>query len=233
MFDCDDPLGELISFFRAPPRIVRNVLRGLTDLSSMNDESTEPLQPPEEQQLQEQHSPASQKASYLRSPALVSDAVRRLGLAATDRTVPAIDPKQPETSSNILRAMTNLLTVLQPKARRDSDKHSNDGVPKNYAVFPTRRSIVFLTSTNNIAGADKTVAVDYVFTAGSGSLADVCEVNAAAARDHGRYDHERVFRTIKVLFRERERDHLDSKSKKRHRASFASDMLAAQVITGL
>ncbi|KAF8798320.1 hypothetical protein BYT27DRAFT_7203426 [Phlegmacium glaucopus] len=47
--------------------------------------------------------------------------------AATDRVVAPINPKQPKTRSNILRAMTNLLTVPQPKARRDSEaKYSND-----------------------------------------------------------------------------------------------------------
>ena len=199
----------------------------------MNNESTESF--PDEKQLQEQEqqqSPAPQKPSYLRSPALVSDAVRRLGLAATDRFVAPIDPRQRETSgNNIIRAMTNLLTVPQPKPRRDSDpKHPNDGIPKNnYAVYPTRRSIVFSTSTNNIAGADKKVAADYVFTVFSGSLADVCETNAVAARDHGRYDHERVFRTLKMLFRERSH----SENKKRHRKPFTLDVLAAKVITGL
>ena len=186
-------------------------MRGFTN---PHCESTEPLQSLEEKQQQQQLS-SPQKASYLRSPALVSDAVRRLGLAATDRIVTPIDPKQPETSSNILRAMTNLLTVPRPKNHRDSET----------------RKIVFLTSTNSIAGPDRNVAADYIFTVTSGSLADVCEENAVAARDHGRYDHERVFRTLKMLFRER--DHTDDKSKKWHRASFASDVLAAQVITGL
>lgn len=198
----------------------------------MNEESTEPFQDEKQQEPEQQQSPAPQKTSYLRSPALVSDAVRRLGLAATDRSVPPIDPKQRETSGNIIRAMTNLLTVPQPKPRRDSDpKHSNDGIPKNYNLYQThtRRSIVFSTSTNNIAGADKIVAADYVFTAGSGSLADVCEANAVAARDHGRYDHERVFRTLKMLFRERGHP----ENKKRHRAPFTLDVLAAKVIIGL
>ena len=196
----------------------------------MNEESTEPFPDEKQQEQEQQQSPASQKTSYLRSPALVSDAVRRLGLAATDRFVPPIDPKQRETSGNIIRAMTNLLTVPQPKPRRDSDpKHSNDGIPKNYAVFPPRRSLVFLTSTNNIAGADKKVAADYVFTVGSGSLADVCEANAVAARDHGRYDHERVFRTLRMLFRDRRHP----ENKKWHRPSFTLDILAAKVIIGL
>ena len=198
----------------------------------MNDESTESFPDEKQQEQEQQQSPAPQKPSYLRSPALVSDAVRRLGLAATDRFVPPIDPRQRETSSNIIRAMTNLLTIPQPKPRRDSDpKHSNDGIPKNYAVqvYPTRRSIVFSTSTNNIAGADKKVAVDYVFTVRSGSLVDVCEANAVVARDHGRYDHERVFRTLKMLFRERGHP----ENKKWHRASFTLDVLASKVIIGM
>ena len=197
-------------------------MRGLTNPSSNDDESTESFEPPEEQ---EQEQAVPQKTSYLRSPALVSDAVRRLGLAATDRTVPQLG-----TSNNILRAMTNLLTFPQPKLRRDSEtKYSNDGASKNFAVYPTRRSIVFWTSTNNIAGADKKVAADYVFRVYSGLLADVCEANAVAARNHGRYDHERVFRTVKSLFRER--DHPDNKNK--NRVPFTSDVVAAQVITGL
>ena len=196
----------------------------------MNDDSAESFQDENQQEQEQQPTPAPQKPSYLRSPALVSDAVRRLGLAAADRFVPPIDPRQRETSGNIIRAMTNLLTVPQPKPRRDSDpKHPSDGISKNYAVYPTRRSIVFSTSTNNIAGADRKVAADYVFTVGSGSLADVCEANAVAARDHGRYDHERVFRTLKMLFRERGHP----RDKKLRRASFALDVLAAKVIIGL
>jgi hypothetical protein len=125
-----------------------------------------------------------------------------------------------------------LLTIPRVKARRDSEtKHPNDDIPKNYAVYPNKRSIVFSTSTNNIAGADKKVAADYVFTVRSGSLADVCDVNAVVARDHGRYDHERVFRTVKMLFQER--GHPDNKDRKWRRNSFTLDMLAAQVITGL
>jgi hypothetical protein len=198
----------------------------------MNDESTESFQDEKQTEQEQQQSPAPQKPSYLRSPALVSDAVRRLGLAATDRFVAPIDPKQRETTGgNIIRAMTNLLTIPQPKPRRDSDpKHPNDGIQKNYAVYPTRRSIVFSTSTNNIAGADKKVAVDYVFTVRSGSLADVCETNAVIANDHGRYDHEQVFRTLKMLFRERGGH---PENKKRHRPSFTLNVLAAKIIIGL
>lgn len=167
----------------------------------------------------------SQYASYFQSPALVSDAVRRLGLAATDRIVRPIDPNQPEAGLDILRAMTNLLTVPQQKVRRDSDSKHSAVVRKNYAMLQARRSMIFFTSTRNIAGADKTVVDDYVFMADS--LAGVCERNAEVARRHGRYDHERVFKTLRTLFKNPE-------DEKKHGGSlFASDLLAAQVVTRL
>lgn len=211
-------IGELVCFFRAPPRIVRNVLQGLTGNSAKGPE--EPTLP-QEQSTQQQ----PQKTSYLQSPALVSDAVRRLGLAAKDRTVPPIDPRQPETGLTILRAMTNLLTMQQQKSRRNSDTKYGDDIPKNYALLP-RRSTVYLLNTTIIAGADQKVAMDYIFTAGS--LSDVCERNAVVAKDHGRYDHERVFSTLKTLFRSTE-----SGREKWRPPGFSSDMLAKQVIMGL
>ncbi|KAF8972462.1 hypothetical protein BDZ97DRAFT_1781105 [Flammula alnicola] len=232
------PNGELICFFRAPPRIVRNVLRNLTtEVERKSQEETptpaqEQSQPPPTQPQQQQPQPQQQqqqqhqKSSYFQSPALVSDAVRRLGLAATDRTVRPIDPRQPETGLNILRAMTNLLTVPQRKVRHDSDPMHSEEMPKNYALLPTRRSIVFLTNTTNIAGADKKVVGDYIFI--GNSLLEVCDKNAIAARIHGRYDHERVFKTLRSLFKEPE-----GGRKKGRRSSFASDSLAAEVIMRL
>jgi hypothetical protein len=225
------PTGELICFFRAPPRLVRNILRDTLDADTKEDEEPSPVipEPSTPPPIEEQPTPApmtqSQYASYFQSPALVSDAVRRLGLAATDRIVRPIDPNQPEAGLDILRAMTNLLTVPQQKMRRDSDSKHSAVVRKNYAMLQARRSMIFVTSTRNIAGADKTLVDDYVFMADS--LAGVCERNAEAARRHGRYDHERVFKTLRTLFKNPEDE------KKHGGSSFASDLLAAQVVTRL
>lgn len=134
----------------------------------------------------------------LQSPSLVSDAVRRLGLAATDRMLKPLDPRRPEDGDNILRIMTNLLTVSQHKHRRESESKPAGETPKNYAPIPTRRSMVFLSNTTTFAGPDRKVAVDYIFE--STSLAEVCERNAVLAQQHGRYDHERVFRILRSLF---------------------------------
>ncbi|TFK38773.1 hypothetical protein BDQ12DRAFT_630610 [Crucibulum laeve] len=209
------PNGELVCFFRAPPRIVRNVLRGLSDSPAQPSEEPQP-QPTEPQQRR-----------LFQSPALVSDAVRRLGLAATDRTLKSVDPRRPE-GTNILRIMTNLLTISQHKMRRDSESKPLGDIPKSYALLPTRRSTVFMMNTTNIAGGDRKVAVDYIFQ--STSLADVCEKNAAFAREHGRYDHERAFKSLQSLFRIPDYPLNVAGGEP---ASFASDSLAVEVITQL
>ncbi|KAF8907725.1 hypothetical protein CPB84DRAFT_1813522 [Gymnopilus junonius] len=265
------PNGELICFFRAPPRLVRNVLRDLTgtgagvskgaDSAATTSATAQPQAPPEDQQTPQLQPPY--KASYFQSPALVSDAVRRLGLAAQDRTVQPIDPRKPETELNILRAMTNLLTIPQRQLRHDSNYgargHSQypaedsgtagasaTGQNRYATLLATmRRSTVFLSSTRYFTGADQKVAEDYVFSmalsgdgmgssSGSNSLGEVCERNAAAARKHGRFDHERVFRTLRTLFVDGGDDEgTDEKSEKWSSSRFASDTLAAMVIKRL
>jgi hypothetical protein len=116
----------------------------------------------------------SQKTSYFQSPALVADAVRRLSLAAADRTLQPVDARQHEMGMSIVRAMTNLLTLPQHKLQLESDSK------QNFSYTPSRRSTVFLLSTRDLAGADKTVAEDYIFT--GNSLAEVCEKNADVAK---------------------------------------------------
>ena len=198
----------MIFFSRAAPRIMQQIIRGPSGESEDSAQSREqPSQPP------------AQKTSYFQSPALVADAVRHLALAAADRTVQPIDPRQPETGINILRAMTNLLTLPQHKLRRERD-------PKNNSYVPLKRSTVSLVSSRNIVGADQKVAEAYIFTADS--LAEVCETNAEVARDHGRYDHERVFRTLKTLFRTPQNG-----GDRWRPLGFSFDVLAKEVITKL
>ena len=54
-----------------------------------------------------------------------------------------------------------------------------------------------MMDTTNISGPDRTVAVDYVFQAGS--LIEVCEKNAEVARRFQRQDHERMFEMLHVM----------------------------------
>ncbi|KAK2464862.1 hypothetical protein APHAL10511_002938 [Amanita phalloides] len=239
------PNGELVCFFRASPRIVRNMLRGLTNGTASGSEAT-PMSPAS--QLEDlpavQHHPGSfseQDTSVprlLRSPSLVSDAVWKLGLAAKDRgTRPLNDTRRDEgAGGDIVRVMADILAFS--RQGRDSDASrpamsaadtaagGDDG--KNYAISATR-STVFLVSTNETAGPDKRVAVGYKYSCAEEGLRGVCMKNANNARTCGRYDHERVFKMLQALFAERK---AGSGSEKDER-SFASDTLAKRVIMGM
>ncbi|KAF9527133.1 hypothetical protein CPB83DRAFT_856798 [Crepidotus variabilis] len=218
------PNGELICFFRAAPRIVRRDIRGASEDSNTKGEDSTSIQDGPQQSLSSQQP----KTSYFQSPALVADAVRRLGLAATDRTVQPIDPRHPEAGITILKAMTNLLTVSQPQQQRIRRDREMGGDPMQNHFGSVKRSTVFLLSTRNIAGADQKAGKDYIFSVGGGSLAEVCERNADFAKLHGRFDHERVFRTLKTLFRQPQND-----GDKWRPLGFSSDHLAKEVITRL
>jgi hypothetical protein len=96
---------------------------------------------------------------------------------------------------------------------------------KSYALLAgPRRSTVFLTQTTNLAGSDRKVAEEYVFLVKGGGLRKACEVNAGIARKCGRYDHERVFETLRMLLPTKEQ--IDD-------PQWAFDSLAVKVIKRL
>ncbi|KAK7061329.1 WD-repeats-region domain-containing protein [Favolaschia claudopus] len=195
------PNGELVCFFRAPPRIVRHVLRDMSiSASPAKTVSDIPATGHESVDLSAER--AVPRA--FRSPALIADAVRRLSLAATDRIVKPLDPRRPPEGDHILRIMTNLLTfshdTTQPPRDSDSSRlRGEDSLHSSNVPYPApRRSTVFITGTTHISGPDRKVAASYVFTADT--LGMVCQKNAEVAQNHGRYDHERIFKILQALF---------------------------------
>ncbi|KAJ7739030.1 hypothetical protein DFH07DRAFT_983862 [Mycena maculata] len=195
------PNGELVCFFRAPPRIVRHVLRDLSiSASPAKTVSDIPTTTHDSVDISADHPPPR----VFRSPALIADAVRRLSLAATDRVVKPLDPRRPADGDHILRIMTNLLTFSHDTTHsRDSEssrlRGEDGGFRADSFAYPApRRSTVFITNTTDISGADRKVAVGYVFEAET--LAVLCQKNAEVAREHGRYDHERIFKILLALF---------------------------------
>ncbi|KAF5339452.1 hypothetical protein D9611_009784 [Ephemerocybe angulata] len=220
------PNGELICFFRAPPRMV--LLRGIADPTSPKASPGEEAPPSASEQRPQQ---TQQQSRLFQSPALVSDAIRQLSLAAKDRAVLPLDPRKPETDFNILRTMTNLLTASQHKMRRESIASNGGPMSKNnYSLLPTRRSNVFLMDTTRFSGPDKVVAEEYDFSAVS--LFELCEKNAGVARERRRFDHERVFRIVQALLKvpviakEEESGQIQEEVDN----SFASDLLAIGII---
>lgn len=178
--------GELICFFRAPPRIVRpHQITGGNDLSSSPANAS--------------RSPHSSR--LFQPPALLSDAVRRLGLAATDQR-PEVDSRRSGDSEHTLRIMTNLLTFSQLRLQRDIAFETMDNAVNdqggNVSMIPTRRSTVFIKVSSDISLARRKVATAYIFQAST--LEDLCQFNANIAREHGQFAHERMFRTLQSLF---------------------------------
>lgn len=168
-------------FFRAPPRIVRNVGRDISASPSLGSQ-------------------AERAPRLFWSPILLSDAMRRLALAANDREVEALDTKRTENAHSILRIMSNLFTFSHPrqKVRRVSE-HSkpSEGTPNDYSVLPTRRSTVYIKDASFLCGIDLDVARAYVFP--STDTVSACKKNIEIARLHGRIDHERIFNMLQVL----------------------------------
>ena len=168
--------GELICFFRAPPRIVRNPLHELSTSPSLRAQENAP--------------------PLFRPPASLSDAIHHLTVASNDRT-PSNTLKRTEDAGNILRIMTNLLTFPQGKHRRTSggSKPTNDDVP--YALLPTRRSTVFIKAAASIGHPDRIAASEYGMN--MSKPGETCRVNASIAKLRGRYDHERIFKSLEIV----------------------------------
>ncbi|KAG1808625.1 uncharacterized protein BJ212DRAFT_1382131 [Suillus subaureus] len=186
------PNGELVCFFRAPPRIVRN---------PMNEMSASPATTPASRS-----SPSAQR--LFQSPALLSDAVRRLDMAAIDRDR-LLDslPQSSGDNDTTMRMMTNLLTFSHHHhhKRRESMATSASSLPTanpNYAKVPvlTRRSTVFIEGPTDTTFAQRKVAEAYVFGHDGESVSAICEANAKIAHEHGQWNHERVWRTLRGLF---------------------------------
>lgn len=189
-YRADEQLGQLVCFFRAPPRIVRNPLREISMSPSVASRAPDSA------------------PRLFQSPALLSDAVKLLSSAAQDRGPESIERKRGEdgsNSNNVLRIMDNLFTFSRrphphptsfSKPRRVSENSRQ--VDENYALLSTRRSSVYIKSTEGVLGIpDMEAAVRYVLQ--GRDFADICKTNASVARLLGRSDHERVFRTLHVL----------------------------------
>ncbi|OAX43953.1 hypothetical protein K503DRAFT_730449 [Rhizopogon vinicolor AM-OR11-026] len=185
------PNGELVCFFRAPPRIVRN---------PKNEISASPAATPASRA-----SPSAQR--LFQSPALLSDAVRRLGMAAIDRDR-RLDSLSQSSGDNdtTTRIMTNLLTFSSHQHnRRESTAASTNSLPTanpNYAKVsvPTRRSTVFIEVPADAVFARRKVAEAYVFGCNGESVGAICEANVKIAHEHGQWNHERVWRILGGLF---------------------------------
>ncbi|THH10378.1 hypothetical protein EW146_g8386 [Bondarzewia mesenterica] len=180
------PNGQLICFNRAPPRIVRNPLHEL---------SVSPSAPP-------QSNDTNAMPRLFQSPALLSDAVRRLTVASHDRNLSAPDSRRPEDGDSILHIMANLLTFSRQRQRRASEQSRQfDDIPASYSLLPTRLTTVFFKDASYAVNSGQEVAEEYVFEGPKDdpTPAGMCAVNSGVAKKHGRFDHERFFNSMSIV----------------------------------
>ncbi|KAI9438551.1 WD40-repeat-containing domain protein [Lactarius indigo] len=157
------PNGQLVCFSRAPPRIVRNPLHELTSSPS----ASRPV-------------PADSIPRLFQSPALISDAVRRLARASHDSRISGSDAQRRENGDNILHIMTNLLLFSRLKQRRPSEQSRQlDDIPANYSLLPTH-AMTYL---------GEELAAEYVFDAATPS----------ERAKYNRRDHEDFFVSLGLL----------------------------------
>jgi WD repeat-containing protein 59 len=172
-------IGELVCFWRAPGRMGRvfgNPLQGLSPTKPSR--VAEPV------------------ARIFQSPALISDAVRRLGMASTDRSLKLLE-RRPDDGSGVLRTMTNLLTYSDKKSHADQGSKPPESSVPSYSLVTLLQSQLYIMGTGDVPLYDRRVAAEYVFDCDL--ITDTCETNAAIARQHCRFDHERMFKTLRSL----------------------------------
>ena len=131
------------------------------------------------------------------SPALVSDAVRRLTLASRDSRVSSGDAQR-GGGDFILHIMTNLLLFSRLKQRRLSEQSRPiDDIPANYSLLPTHAMTVFVRDGASITDLGQELAGEYVLDPSTPS--EACKKNAEIARKYNRQDHEDFFVCLGLL----------------------------------
>ncbi|EJD08524.1 uncharacterized protein FOMMEDRAFT_101954, partial [Fomitiporia mediterranea MF3/22] len=170
------PNGQLVCIFRSVMRIIKAVPQDLVPTATIPSREPDGV------------------SRLFRSPLQLSDAVRRLAVAANDHSYDFLDSRDPEDMENILRIMNNVLSFSQPRPNTQESAKTSDTSQNNYSLLPKRLTIVYVKDKSPVVGAHRSLAEDYVFEADS--PIELCQLNAGIAHRHCRYDHERVFNAL-------------------------------------
>lgn len=183
MISLENCVGQLICFFRAPPRIVRNAL---SDLTNTNSSLASPLSP----------------RNLNQDTVSLDDALQRLASVARDRPPVSAFLKRNEDATNILRLMTNLLAYPAMDRPLMSPPGSSQpaGDDTAYQILSVRRSTVSVRDASAILGLDRALAAELIFAAPDG-LTETCRRNGISARWLGRLYHCRIFSMLEALAR--------------------------------
>lgn len=177
--------------FRSLLRLVKTPPRDISVAPTLSSREVEPAVP-----------------GHLQTPVQLSEAVRRLAVAANDRSFGfgSFDSRERDDAENILRIMNNLLSFSHPKQVRSvtpgtTQEHQqpSQSVVGKYSLLPKQLTTVFIKDRSYIVGAHRAIAEDYVLYPYN-PLA-LCLENARIAHEHARLDHERMFRTLATIMK--------------------------------
>ncbi|KAJ3484289.1 hypothetical protein NLI96_g5740 [Meripilus lineatus] len=184
--------GQLVCFFRPPPRIMRTTTREVSASPSVGSRG-----------------PDSGPRSS-RSPGMLSDAIRRLARASTDTD--EVVTESGEESSSVLRIMSNLFSYSPPKGRKASEQSKQqEDSPDNFALRRVATpSTILVADVSQFLGIDIAAAAEYKYT--TTNPLDWCKVNSEIARRHNRIDHERVFGVLQIMLVNVQKAHAHSES---------------------
>ncbi|KAL5521189.1 hypothetical protein ACEPAG_9112 [Sanghuangporus baumii] len=175
------PNGQLVCIFRSLPRLVKTVPQDLSATPALPSRESDGV------------------PRLFRSPLQLSDAVRRLAIAANDHSYDFLDSRDPEDMESILRIMNNLLSFSQPKQNPSEPTRQAENTQNNYSLLPKRLTIVFVKDRSSVVGAHRNLAIDYSFNVDD--PIPYCTWNATMARRHYRHDHERVLLSLATILR--------------------------------
>ncbi|KAG8699158.1 hypothetical protein FRC09_006789 [Ceratobasidium sp. 395] len=129
--------------------------------------------------------------------AIVSHALRGLSQLAVDKPPSLTDQPRPREVANTLRFSDHLFARTSISRSKHSDSinswNSNNRPP---LPMPTH-SFVVIKNVSSMIPVDRALAGAYVVL--SKNPAAMCRSNADVARDHGRHDHERIWKTLSTL----------------------------------
>ena len=174
-------LGQLVCILRSLPRLVKAVPQNLSATPAIPSRESDGV------------------PRLFRSPLQLSDAVRRLAVAADDHSYDFLDSRDPEDMENILRIMNNLLSFSQTRHNPSDATRSSDNTQNNYSLLPKRMTVVFIKDRSHVVGAHRSLAADYIFD--TKDPVEFCTSNAEIAHRHSRFDHERVLDSLAAILR--------------------------------
>lgn len=176
------PNGELVCFFPAPPVAIRD---GRTPSPSTASRGTGT------------GTGSGSRVRPFAPSAIVSHALRGLSQLAVDKPTTSTSQARPRDTANVLRFSDHLFARTSMSRSKHSDSVNSWNSNHKPPLVTPSHTFVVIKNLAPLIPVDRTLAESYVILAKN--PASMCRANADIARDHGRHDHERIWKTLSTV----------------------------------